>query len=92
MDTSEHSIPVKGGELTPFNKIDLYHKIRDTILQLSGVYSRLHVYSAPDIQRLIKAKMTAKRGGPADLKALFELEAAITEIRLGFAEAAAREN
>jgi len=92
MDTSEHSIPVKGGELTPFNKIDLYHKIRDTILQLSGVYSRLHVYSAPDIQRLIKAKMTAKRGGPADLKALVELEAAITEIRLGFAEAAAREN
>ena len=65
----------------------LYHKIRDTILLLSGVYVRLHVYSAPDIERLIKAKMTAKRGGPADLKALFELEAAIAEIRLGFAEA-----
>lgn len=92
MDTSEHSIPVKGNELTPFTKIDLYHKIRDTILQLSGVYSRLHVYSAPDIQRLIKAKMTAKRGGPADLKALFELEDMIAEIRLAFAEEISNQN
>ena len=61
---------------------DPYHKIFDLLLVIRDVRERFHTYSAPDIKRLIEAKVKAKRKEPQALQHLYELEARITDLRL----------
>lgn len=63
---------------------DLYPKILDTLLVLRDVSYQFQTYSANDIKKLITAKLKAKKRGPKDLDALYNLEAMIRTIRESF--------
>ncbi len=59
---------------------------------MKHVHGKFHTYSAADLNRLIRAKIVAAakgNGGPGDLRALFDLEEMIADIRLAFGEAGA---
>ncbi len=66
---------------------DLYPKILDTLLVLKDVSYQFQTYSANDIKKLITAKIKAKKRGPKDLDALYNLEEMIRTIRESFIEA-----
>jgi hypothetical protein len=66
---------------------DLYPKILDTLLVLKDVSYQFQTYSANDIKKLIATKIKAKKRGPKDLDALYNLEAMIRTIRESFIEA-----
>ena len=60
---------------------DLYNKFLDMKLHLRDTQSHFHTYSAQDIKKLIAAKMKSVRE-PKALQQLYELERAITDLRL----------
>ena len=60
---------------------DPYYQFLDMKIILRDVQSHFHTYSAQDIKKLIAAKMKSKRE-PKALQQLYELEKAITELRL----------
>ena len=62
----------------------LYDKIFDIMLVLRDTRERFSTYSAPDIKKLITAKMKAVRGGPADLQLLYKLGDMIAELQVSF--------
>jgi hypothetical protein len=62
----------------------LYYKIFDTMLVLKDVSYLFKTYSATDIKNLIASKLKAKKLGPKDLEALFNLEMMIRNIREEF--------
>ena len=65
----------------------LYEKIFDIFLALRDVRERFKTYSAPDINKLITAKLNAKsQKEPAPLQELYNLEKMITELRHAFIE------
>jgi hypothetical protein len=65
-------------------KTTLYNKIFDTKLVLRDAQEHFLGYSANDIKKLVNSGMTAKRGTPAGLKLLYELEQQIADLRLEF--------
>jgi hypothetical protein len=62
----------------------LYYKIFDTMLVLKDVSDLFKTYSATDIKNLIASKLKAKKRGPKDLEALYNLEMMIRNIREEF--------
>jgi hypothetical protein len=62
----------------------LYYKIFDTMLVLKDVSDLFKTYSATDIKNLIASKLKAKKRGPKDLEALYNLEMMIRDIREQF--------
>ena len=62
----------------------LYNKILDTKIVLRDAQQHFLGYSANDIKKLVDSGMTAKRGTPAGLKLLYELEQQIAALRLEF--------
>jgi hypothetical protein len=62
----------------------LYYKIFDTLLVLKDVSYIFQTYSATDIKNLIASKLKAKKQGPKDLQALYNLEMMIRNIREEF--------
>jgi hypothetical protein len=66
--------------------VDPFHTLHDTLVTLQHVARELKTYSAPDIARLIKAKMKAK-GEPTALRHLYELEEMIRGLRVALEEA-----
>ena len=62
----------------------LYYKIFDTMLILKDVSYIFQTYSATDIKKLIATKLKAKKRGPKDLEALYNLEMMIRNIREEF--------
>lgn len=65
----------------------LYEKIFDIFLALRDARERFKTYSAPDINKLIAAKLNAKsQKEPAPLQELYNLEKMITELRHAFIE------
>ena len=62
----------------------LYYKIFDTMLILKDVSYIFKTYSATDIKKLIATKLKAKKRGPKDLEALYNLEMMIRNIREEF--------
>jgi hypothetical protein len=62
----------------------LYYKIFDTMLVLKDVSYLFKTYSATDIKNLIASKLKAKKRGPNDLQALYNLEMMIRNIREEF--------
>ena len=65
-------------------KTVLYNKILDTKIVLRDAQQHFLGYSAIDIKKLIESGITAKRGTPAGLKLLYELERQIADLRLEF--------
>jgi hypothetical protein len=65
----------------------LYEKLFDIFLQLRDTRERFKTYSAPDINKLIAAKLKSKtQKEPAALQELYTLEKMITELRHTFIE------
>jgi hypothetical protein len=62
----------------------LYYKIFDTMLVLKDVSYIFKTYSATNIKNLISSKLKAKKRGPKDLQALYNLEMMIRNIREEF--------
>ena len=60
--------------------VDPFHALHDTLVTLQHVAREFKTYSAPDITRLIAAKMKAK-GEPTALRHLYELEEMIAQVR-----------
>jgi hypothetical protein len=60
---------------------DPYDKFLNMKLHLRDVGEHFHTYSATDIKKLIAAKMVSVRE-PKALQQLYDLERAITELRI----------
>ena len=59
----------------------LYEKFLNTKIELRDVYERFHTYSARDLNALIESKMKCVKE-PIALKQLYNLEAAIADLRV----------
>jgi len=66
--------------------VDPFHTLHDTLVTLQHVAREFKTYSAPDITRLIAAKMKSK-GEPTALRHLYELEEMIRALRLALEQA-----